>query len=84
MSLDGDVVLWSAVIIIIIIIIINYPCILLDVFYRYWYKNGCLFPDMGTVFIPIDDTDKHNGCLKVILLLLLHLILYTKSYLITL
>ncbi|XP_067935815.1 L-proline trans-4-hydroxylase-like [Watersipora subatra] len=34
--------------------------------YGYWYKNGCLFPDMGTVFIPIDDTDKENGCLKVI------------------
>ena len=68
-------------------IIINYPCMLLYVVYRYWYKNGCLFPDMGTVFIPIDDTDKHNGCLKVILLLLLlllHLKLYTKSYLITL
>ena len=82
MSLDGDVVLSSAVIII-IIIIINYPCTVLHVVYRYWYKNGCLFPDMGTVFIPIDDTDKQNGCLKVILLLL-HLILYTKSYLITL
>ena len=52
------------------------------VVYRYWYKNGCLFPDMGTVFIPIDDTDKHNGCLKVILLPRLKL--YTKSYLITL
>ncbi|KAF6031582.1 hypothetical protein EB796_010107 [Bugula neritina] len=34
--------------------------------YGYWYKNGCLFPDMGTVFIPIDDTDQGNGCLKVI------------------
>jgi len=34
--------------------------------YGYWYKNGCLFPDMGTVFIPIDDTDKENGCLKII------------------
>lgn len=31
----------------------------------YWYSNTCLFPDMGTVFIAIDKTDIHNGCLKV-------------------
>ncbi|XP_038047430.1 L-proline trans-4-hydroxylase-like isoform X2 [Patiria miniata] len=34
--------------------------------YGYWYKNGCLFPDMGSVFIAIDKTDKENGCLQVI------------------
>lgn len=32
---------------------------------RYWYKNGCLYPDMGTVFIAIDKCDRENGCLKV-------------------
>jgi len=37
-------------------------CLLLD---RYWYHNGCLFPDMGTVFIAIDKCDRENGCLKV-------------------
>lgn len=31
---------------------------------RYWYNNGCLFPDMGTVFIAIDKCDRENGCLK--------------------
>ena len=33
--------------------------------HRYWYNNGCLFPDMGTVFIAIDKCSKENGCLKV-------------------
>ena len=32
---------------------------------RYWYNNGCLFPDMGTVFIAIDKCTTENGCLKV-------------------
>ena len=31
----------------------------------YWYKNGCLYPDMGTVFIAIDKCNLENGCLKV-------------------
>ena len=22
--------------------------------YGYWYQNGCLFPEMATVFIPVD------------------------------
>ena len=22
--------------------------------YGYWYNNGCLYPEMGTVFIPVD------------------------------
>ncbi|XP_011406309.2 PREDICTED: uncharacterized protein LOC100641267 [Amphimedon queenslandica] len=34
--------------------------------YGYWYNNGCLFPDMGTVFIAIDKTDVANGCLKIL------------------
>ena len=33
--------------------------------FRYWYNNGCLFPDLGTVFIAIDKCDVENGCLKV-------------------
>ncbi|GFS22834.1 ectoine dioxygenase-like [Elysia marginata] len=33
--------------------------------YGYWYKNGCLFPDMITVFIAIDKCWKENGCLQV-------------------
>ncbi|XP_069183396.1 L-proline trans-4-hydroxylase-like [Procambarus clarkii] len=34
--------------------------------YGYWYMNGCLYPDMASVFIPIDDTDRGNGCLQVL------------------
>jgi len=37
----------------------------ITVIVRYWYKNGCLYPDMGTVFIAIDKCDTENGCLKV-------------------
>ncbi|XP_022321248.2 L-proline trans-4-hydroxylase-like [Crassostrea virginica] len=34
--------------------------------YGYWYQNGCLFPDMLTVFITVDKTDKSNGCLQLL------------------
>lgn len=34
--------------------------------YGYWYNNGCLFPEMGSVFIPIDKCTKENGCLQVL------------------
>ncbi|XP_064616424.1 L-proline trans-4-hydroxylase-like [Liolophura sinensis] len=34
--------------------------------YGYWYKNGCLFPDMLTVFIPVDECSKTNGCLQIL------------------
>ncbi|XP_002741488.1 L-proline trans-4-hydroxylase-like [Saccoglossus kowalevskii] len=34
--------------------------------YGYWYKNGCLFPDMGSVTIAIDKSDRENGCLQII------------------
>ncbi|XP_037092671.1 L-proline trans-4-hydroxylase-like [Pollicipes pollicipes] len=34
--------------------------------YGYWYRNGCMFPDMSSVFIAIDDCSKENGCLQVL------------------
>eukprot|EP01120_Amphizonella_sp_Union-15-10_P006538 TRINITY_DN2112_c0_g1_i1.p1 TRINITY_DN2112_c0_g1~~TRINITY_DN2112_c0_g1_i1.p1 ORF type:complete len:298 (+),score=30.98 TRINITY_DN2112_c0_g1_i1:64-894(+) len=34
--------------------------------YGYWYKNGCLFPQMATVFIALDPSMKSNGCLQVL------------------
>ncbi|XP_076452644.1 L-proline trans-4-hydroxylase-like [Babylonia areolata] len=34
--------------------------------YGYWYKNGCLYPDMLSVFIPIDPCRKENGCLQIL------------------
>jgi len=34
--------------------------------YGYWYNNGCLFPDMGSVFIAIDPSRRENGCLEVL------------------
>ncbi len=34
--------------------------------YGYWYNNGCLFPDMGSVMIAVDRSDRENGCLQVI------------------
>lgn len=34
--------------------------------YGYWYNNGCLFPDMASVFIPLDPCRRENGCLQVL------------------
>jgi Phytanoyl-CoA dioxygenase (PhyH) len=34
--------------------------------YGYWYNNGCLFPDMASVFIAIDPSRRENGCLEVL------------------
>mmetsp|Transcript_12190 Transcript_12190/g.28431 ORF Transcript_12190/g.28431 Transcript_12190/m.28431 type:complete len:328 (-) Transcript_12190:86-1069(-) len=34
--------------------------------YGYWSNNGCLFPDMGTVFIPLDHMDSGNAGLQVL------------------
>ncbi|XP_035683652.1 ectoine dioxygenase-like [Branchiostoma floridae] len=34
--------------------------------YGYWYKNGCLFPHMGSVLIAVDKADRENGCLQVL------------------
>lgn len=34
--------------------------------YGYWYSNGCLLPDMASVFIAVDECTRENGCLQVI------------------
>ena len=34
--------------------------------YGYWYQNGCLFPDMATLFIPLEPCHIENGCLQII------------------
>lgn len=34
--------------------------------YGYWYKNGCLRPDLVTVFIALDPCNRKNGGLQVI------------------
>lgn len=34
--------------------------------YGYWYNNGCLAPDMASVFIAIDPCTRENGCLQVL------------------
>ncbi|KAK4325735.1 hypothetical protein Pmani_003678 [Petrolisthes manimaculis] len=34
--------------------------------YGYWYNNGCMAPEMISVFIPMDDADCENGCLQVL------------------
>jgi ectoine hydroxylase len=34
--------------------------------YGYWYANGCLFPDLASVFIAVDPSRRENGCLEVL------------------
>jgi len=34
--------------------------------YGYWYSNGCLFPDMASLFIAIDPNTRENGCMQVL------------------
>ena len=34
--------------------------------YGYWYKNGCLTPDMLSVAIPLDPMNEANGCLELL------------------
>jgi len=34
--------------------------------YGYWYQNGCLFPDMASVFIAVDPNTRENGCMQVL------------------
>ncbi len=34
--------------------------------YGYWYQNGCLYPDMGSCLITLDQATVANGCLQVI------------------
>jgi len=34
--------------------------------YGYWYNNGCLFPEMASIFIALDPATRENGCLQVL------------------
>ena len=34
--------------------------------YGYWYKNGILTPDLGSVFIALDPCTRSNSCLQVL------------------
>jgi len=34
--------------------------------YGYWYDLGCLYPDMLSCYVSIDQASKKNGCLQVI------------------
>lgn len=34
--------------------------------YGYWYYNGCLRPDMLSMMVALDRSDRGNGCLQVI------------------
>ena len=47
-----------------------------SLFCRYWYENGNVFPDMGTVWVAVDQADTTNGCMQV----LRHLVSNTKNW----
>lgn len=34
--------------------------------YGYWYNNGCLSPEMLSIWIALDPSNKANGCLQVL------------------
>lgn len=34
--------------------------------YGYWYKNGCLFPDMASVAVAVSEQTSENGALRVL------------------
>ena len=34
--------------------------------YGYWYQNGCLYPDMASVFLAVDPNTRENGCMQVL------------------
>ena len=34
--------------------------------YGYWYNNGCLYPDMGSCMLAVNQATKQNGCLQVL------------------
>jgi len=34
--------------------------------YGYWYNFGCLYPDMGSCMIAVDQATRANGCLQVL------------------
>jgi ectoine hydroxylase-related dioxygenase (phytanoyl-CoA dioxygenase family) len=34
--------------------------------YGYWYYNGCLRPDMLSMMVALDRSDRENGCLQIV------------------
>ena len=34
--------------------------------YGYWYRFGCLYPDMGSCLVAVDRATRANGCLQVL------------------
>tara|TARA_Y100000588_G_C14018056_1_gene822957 strand:+ start:77 stop:913 length:837 start_codon:yes stop_codon:yes gene_type:complete len=34
--------------------------------YGYWYKNGCLYPNLASCWIALNRADKKNGCMQVL------------------
>ena len=34
--------------------------------YGYWYANGCLWPDLASCMIAVDQAARENGCLQVV------------------
>ncbi len=34
--------------------------------FGYWYNNGCLAPDMLSIYIALDKSTKLNGCLQIL------------------
>jgi ectoine hydroxylase-related dioxygenase (phytanoyl-CoA dioxygenase family) len=34
--------------------------------YGYWYNFGCLYPDMGSCMLAVDQATQANGCLQVL------------------
>ena len=34
--------------------------------FGYWYNNGCLAPEMMSIYIALDKTTRENGCLQVL------------------
>ncbi|WP_109467077.1 phytanoyl-CoA dioxygenase family protein [Albibacillus kandeliae] len=34
--------------------------------YGYWYNNGCLSPEMLSIYVSLDPANRENGCLQVL------------------
>ena len=34
--------------------------------FGYWYNNGCLAPDMMSIYVALDKATRENGCLQVL------------------
>ena len=34
--------------------------------YGYWYKNGCLYPDLVSCLIALDPATRENGCIQML------------------